>query len=45
MEKNLNKLFAKTAIATIVAASVLTLSACDHKYQLGQNSRLRLQTY
>ena len=39
MEKNLNKLFAKTAIATIVAASVLTLTACDHKYQLGQNSQ------
>lgn len=38
MEKNLNKLFAKTAIATIVAASVLTLSACDHKYQLNSGS-------
>lgn len=39
MEKNLNKLFAKTAMATIVAASVLTLSACDHKYQLNEGSK------
>ncbi len=29
----MNKLLKKTAIASLVAASVLSLSACDHKYQ------------
>ncbi len=30
----MNKLLKKTAIASIVAASVITLSACEHKYQV-----------